>query len=138
MLGYDANMSNSSQIELGNMVRNARVGLGINQTELGRLIGKSRHWVVQLERGLSYDTEKEKRYQPETCVRLAAVLNLDPVEVLHAARIPSTMWPDLSYMYSKSGIISTIDVTALTEIQQKLVRELIEELKAGNDKTQRN
>lgn len=118
------------------MVRNARAELGMNQTELGELMGKSRHWVVQLERGASYDTDKEKRYHAETCIRLAAILNLDPIAVLHAAHVPSELWPDLSHMYSNSDIISTIDVTALTQNQQKLVRELIEELKAGNDNTQ--
>ena len=133
-------MSNKNQQALANMVRNARAELGMNQTELGELMGKSRHWVVQLERGASYDTDKEKRYQAETCVRLAAILNLDPVSVLHAAHVPSDLWPDLSLMYSNSDIISTIDVTALTQTQQKLVRELIEELKAGNDnsRTQQN
>ena len=37
--------------ELGALARQARIAIGISQTELGHLIGASRYWVASFEKG---------------------------------------------------------------------------------------
>ncbi|QNE90296.1 helix-turn-helix transcriptional regulator [Corynebacterium incognita] len=116
---------------LGELVLTNRKRLGLSQAELASQVGRTRHWVIQLEKGSWYEG-KEFKLDPDMAVKLAAILDVDPVEVLEAAKVPATEWPDLSHTRSNSAKVQTVDITALSPQQAKLIRTLVDELKAGN------
>lgn len=118
--------------ELGNLIRRARKQNGLTQDTLADLIGKSRWWVIQLEKGESYSTGKGLGLEPLMCVKLADILNIDPADVLFAAGIPKAKWPNFSNIVSKSDSVRTVDMTSLTLDQARLINALVEELKKGN------
>lgn len=118
--------------QLGDMVRDMRTVRRMSQEELGEALGgKSRHWVVQLEKGVRYGTGTRFEVDGDMAVKIALVLGLDPVDVLKTAKIPENRWPDLSNIVSNGGNIRTIDVTTLTVNQADIIERLIAEFKAG-------
>lgn len=128
--------------ELGDLVRVARKRLGLTQDELATQLDKSRWWVIQLEKGESYYSAKTNsrgvKIEPMMCVRLADILNLDPADVLFAAGVPKSDWPNFSNIISKSDSVRAIDVTSLTLDQARLIKGLVEELKKGNTAHERD
>ncbi len=115
-------------LKLGNMVRKARLALGMTQQQLGAAMGKSRHWVGQLERGEWYE-RSVFTLDGDTAVRLAVTLNLPPAEVLHAGRVPKDRWPDLSKIRSVNARVKFVDITTLTPHQQDIIESLVDEFK---------
>lgn len=123
----------SNRTKLGNLIRVARGELGMSQDELGAALGgKSRQWVAQLERGERYGTGSTFDVDAGLAVNLALVLQLDPVDVLRAARVPESQWPNLSNVSARGGKVRTIDITTLSTNQARLIEDLVDEFKAGN------
>lgn len=118
---------------LSDLVRRARKNIDLTQSELGEAIGKSRWWIVQLEKGAWYVNGKGFALEPMMCLKLADVLGLDPVAVLSAADVPKNDWPDFSNMVAKSDSVRRIDITTLTPAQTRLVAGLVDEFKRGNN-----
>ena len=116
---------------LSELVRLERQRAGMNQAQLAKALGRDRSWVVQLERGRRYNGNRFKT-EPDMLLKLAAVLNIDPVETLVAAGVDKSEWPDLSRMRSTSANVRTVDITALSNSQAKLVEQLVKEFKDGN------
>lgn len=116
---------------LSELVRLERQRAGMNQAELAAALGRDRSWVVQLERGRRYNGNPFET-EPLMVMKLAAVLNIDPVEALVAAGIDKSQWPDLSHMRSTSANVRTVDITTLSNSQAKLVEQLVKEFKDGN------
>lgn len=116
---------------LSELVRLERQRAGMNQAELAEALGRDRSWVVQLERGRRYNGNPFET-EPLMVMKLAAVLNIDPVDALVAARIDKSQWPDLSHIRSKSANVRTVDITTLSNSQAKLVEQLVKEFKDGN------
>lgn len=123
-------MGNSS-LKLSEMVRLARRRTKMNQADLAEAVGRDRSWVVQLEKGERYNGNPFE-VEPHMVLKLAAVLNIDPVEGLVAAGIDKSEWPDLSHMRSTNANVRTVDITTLSNSQAKLVEQLVKEFKDGN------
>ena len=125
--------------ELGTLIRRARKQNGLTQDELATQLGKSRWWVVQLEKGESYYSGKGvgRGLEPLMCVRIADTLNLDPADVLFAAGVPKAEWPNFSNVLAKSVSVRNVDITSLTLEQARLVKGIVEELKKGNTVNER-
>lgn len=122
----------TTNTKVGALIRQRRRAMGLTQEELAKEIGKSRKWLLQVERGLNYTTEKTTYLSPDMCVKLAAILDVDPVDMLLAADIPKGDWPNFSYIRSNSVKIQTVDITTLTPAQAKIIRDLADEFKALN------
>ena len=123
----------SRRTELGNLIRAARGELGMSQDELGAVMGgRSRQWVSQLERGERYGGGGAFEVSAGVAVQLALVLDLDPVDVLRAAGVPESQWPNLSNVSAKNGKVKTIDITTLSTNQARIIEDLVDEFKAGN------
>lgn len=116
-------------MRLANLVRNARLDLDMKQEDLAAAVGKSRHWVAQIERGAWYRTGEPFTLDGDNALRLALSLNLDPVEVLRAGQVEVGRWPDLSKIRSNSASVKSIDISSLTPEQQDLIERLVDELK---------
>lgn len=116
---------------LSELVRLERQRAGMNQAELAAALGRDRSWVVQLERGRRYNGNPFET-EPLMVMKLAAVLNIDPVEALVASGIDKSQWPDLSHIRSTSANVRTVDITTLSNSQAKLVEQLVKEFKDGN------
>lgn len=121
----------NSIFNLSELVRLERQRAGMNQAKLAEAMGRDRSWVVQLERGRRYNGNRFET-EPEMVLKLAAVLNIDPVEALVASGIDKSQWPDLSHIRSKSANVRTVDITTLSNSQAKLVEQLVKEFKDGN------
>ncbi|MDO5373734.1 MAG: hypothetical protein Q4F10_09810 [Corynebacterium glutamicum] len=65
-------------------------------------------------------------------MKLAEALDLDPVEVLSAAKVPESEWPNFSKIISQSDYVKHVDITRLTVRQQDLVINLVNEFKELN------
>lgn len=133
MLGIFTRMGNN--LGLADIVRIARKKQGFNQADLGEAVGRDRTWVTQLERGKRY-SGKPFTIEPHMVLKLAGVLQVDPVELLVAAEIPQSEWPDMSHISSNSANVRTIDITTLSPTQAKLVEQLVKELKNGNNQNE--
>lgn len=134
MLGNVPGMGNSN-LGLADIVRLARKRLELNQAELGEAMGRDRTWVTQLERGKRYNG-KPFTIEPHMVLKLAGVLQVDPVDLLVAAEIPEPQWPDLSQVRSNSANVRTVDITTLSPTQAKLIEQLVKELKRGNNQNE--
>lgn len=121
----------NNTFKLSELVRIARRRAKMNQADLAEAIGRDRSWVVQLEKGRRYNGNPFET-EPLMVLKLAAVLNIDPVEALVAAGIDKSEWPDLSHMRSTSDSVRTVDITTLSNSQAKLVEQLVKEFKDGN------
>lgn len=106
--------------------------MGISQTDLAEAVGKSRHWVSQLERGAWYRDGNPFTLEPDMAVKLAGVLDIPVVDMLVAGRVPELKWPDLSNYSSIDDNVIVIDVTRLTEHQRDIIQGLINEFKTLN------
>lgn len=126
------NEINPERLPVSDLVRTSRRSLNMTQEELAKAVDKSRGWIIQLEKGARYKEGALFTLEPMICLRLADVLNLDPTVVLTAADIPKSEWPNFSNMVAKSAIVKTIDVTTLSHTQERLIRDLVEEIKRGN------
>lgn len=122
-------------LNLSEMVRVARRSAGLNQAELGEVLGRDRSWVIQLERGTWY-TGKPFEIEALMVLKIASVLELDPVEALVASGIDRSEWPNLSQSLSNSDNVRTVDITTLSNSQAKLVEQLVKEFKDGNKKNE--
>lgn len=121
----------NNKLELAEIVRLARRRMGMNQADLAESLGRDRSWVVQLEKGRRYNGNAFE-IEPFMALKIAGVLNLDPVEVLVAGGIEKSQWPDLSHIRSNSANVRTVDITTLSNSQAKLVEQLVKEFKDGN------
>lgn len=110
------------------LIRTQRRVQNMRQEDLGQAVGKSRHWVIRLESG-----DERVVVTPDMAIKLALVLGLDPIEVLRAADIPQQEWPNYSYTGSNSANLNVVDLSELSGTQATLVRQLVDELKAGNN-----
>lgn len=124
-----------NNLGLADIVRIARKNKGLNQADLGEAMDRDRTWVTQLERGKRY-SGKPFTIEPHMVLKLAVVLEVDPVELLVAAEIPQSEWPDMSHISSNSANIRTVDITTLSPTQAKLVEQLVKELKNGNNQNE--
>ena len=121
----------NNTFELSELVRIARRRLKMNQADLAAAVGRDRSWVVQLEKGERYNGNPFE-IDPHMTLRLAAVLDIDPVEALVAAGVDKSDWPNLSHIRSTSANVRTVDITTLSNSQAKLVEQLVKEFKDGN------
>lgn len=121
----------NNTFELSELVRIARRRAKMNQADLAEAIGRDRSWVVQLEKGQRYNGNAFE-IEPHMALKVAGVLNLDPVEVLVAGGVDKSQWPDLSHIRSTSDSVRTVDITTLSNSQAKLVEQLVKEFKDGN------
>ena len=115
------------------MVSNARRALNMTQEELGDAMGKTRHWVGQLERGHWYGKDTFT-VGADNALRLAMTLNLPPVEVLRAGGVPEEKWPDLSKVRSVGASVKFVDITTLSPHQQGIIESLVDEFKYPSSK----
>ncbi|SDR77719.1 helix-turn-helix transcriptional regulator [Corynebacterium timonense] len=120
-------MTAEPNTQLANLVSMARRGLGISQADLGEAVGKSRHWVTQLEKGSWYRTGEPFTLESDGAIKLAGVLGLSVVDVLRAGRVPEIKWPDLSNYRSNDANVAVVDITKLTPAQQELVEGIVNE-----------
>lgn len=128
------NMEHNSEYKtLGELVRAERKKQGISQADLAKAMGRSRSWMIQLEKGEWYGEEREFTLEAEYAVKLARLLDISPRIVLKLGKVPQNQWPDLSYTLSNGDTIRTIDITDLTDEQATLVRQLVHELVRGQD-----
>ena len=117
---------------ISDLVRQRRRDLGMTQDDFAKAVDRTRFWVINLEKGESRQTGKPFEVEPLMCVRIADVLALDPVQVLTAAKIPESEWPNFSNIVAKSDFVRHIDITRLTIKQQDLITALVDELKERN------
>lgn len=103
----------------------------MTQSQLADEMGKSRHWVGQLERGHWYGKDTFT-VGADTALRLAMALNLPPAEVLRAGGVPEDNWPDLSQFRSVDVYTKHVDITPLTQHQQNIIESLVDEFKHLN------
>lgn len=126
-------MENSTpNSDLANLVRVKRKALGMTQEQLAESMGKTRSWVIRVEKGIRPDRDTPIELDAANSLKLAAVLALDPVEVLKAGRVPRNQWPNLSNYRSSSDIVRVIDVTTLTSEQQDMIERVVDEFKHLN------
>ncbi|AJE68251.1 helix-turn-helix domain-containing protein [Corynebacterium glutamicum] len=124
--------TNQEKYPISDLVRNQRRTLDMNQEHLAKAIDKTRFWVIDLEKGISRRTGEPFTVDPMMCMKLAEALNLDPVEVLSAAKVPESEWPNFSKIISQSDYVKHVDITRLTVRQQDLVINLVNEFKELN------
>ncbi|GEM_PF-3394673 len=126
-------MTAEPNTQLANLVSMARRGLGLSQAEMAEAVGKSRHWVTQLEKGSWYRTGEPFTLEVDGALKLAAVLNLHPIDLLQAGRVPRIKWPDLSNYSSNDDRVRVVDITTLTPTQQELVEGIVNEYNRLNN-----
>lgn len=122
-------MSNKA---LGAFIRTARMAQEIKQSELGADLGRSRFWVMNLEKG-----EENVTVTPEQALAMAGILQLDPYKIMRLAGIPESRWPDVSKIRSNTDSLNAVDTTSLTPDQVALIENLVMELKIGNRRESR-
>ena len=122
---------NKEYATLAELVKAKRKELGLSQADLADAMNRSRHWVIQLEKGEWYGVDREFTLEAEYAVKLARVLDVNPREVLTLGKVPKIEWPDLSYTLSNGDTIQAIDITDLTDEQAALIRQLVHELAKG-------
>ena len=127
MAGMEANTE--PNMTLARLIRSARQDLGMKQTDLAVAADRSRHWVTQLEKGVWYKSGERFTLDGDNALRLALVLNLDPVKGLRAGEVPLERWPDLSKIRSHNASVRVVDISSLTVQQQNLIERLVDELK---------
>lgn len=125
-----------TQNKLGDLIHAARKKLRMTQTDLADALGRSRQWIGQLERGQWYYSQETFTASPDELVKIAGILDISPVEVLIAAGVDKSKWPDLSHIRSKDVNVRTIDLTSLTTNQIRLVEDLVEEFRTGRHNDQ--
>jgi len=123
---------NPNRLPISDLVRNRRRELDMNQADFAKAVGRTRFWVIDLERGEARRTGKPFEVEAMMCMRIADVLALDPVEVLTAARVPEDEWPNFSNIVAKSDFVMHIDITRLTSRQRDIVTGLVDEFKELN------
>ncbi|MDK8795889.1 helix-turn-helix transcriptional regulator [Corynebacterium sp. MSK041] len=126
-------MSASPNTRLGNLVRSQRSILGMTQEDLAEKMGKSRQWVIQIEKGVWNNGKQRVSLTPENAVKLALILDGDPQELLMVGDVPIEKWPDLSHFKSLEDNRRLVDITGLTSKQQALIESLVYELKTANE-----
>ena len=122
---------NKEYATLAELVKAKRKELGLSQADLADAMNRSRHWVIQLEKGEWYGVDREFTLEAEYAVKLARILDVNPREVLTLGKVPKIEWPDLSYTLSNGDTIQAIDITDLTDEQAALIRQLVHELARG-------
>ena len=123
--------SQDANHELADMVHTARTGLGMSQEELAETMGKSRFWVMRMERGL-HRSGAPFDLDGDMALKLASVLNLNPVSTLRAGRVPASRWPNMSHIDSNDGSVKSLDVSSLTSEQRDMIERVVNELKRLN------
>lgn len=121
------NNDEAPNMVLANLVRDARLGLDMTQEALAEAMGKSRHWVSQLERGEWYKGGTFT-LDGDNALKLAATLGADPLAMLRAGRVDIADWPKQSQMFSNSDSVRLVDIGSLTPTQQDLIERLVDEL----------
>lgn len=96
-------------------------------------MGKSRQWVIQIEKGVWNNGKQRVSLTPENAVKLALILDGDPQELLMVGDVPIEKWPDLSHFKSLEDNRRLVDITGLTSKQQALIESLVYELKTANE-----
>lgn len=115
--------------DLGNLVRTTRTTLGMTQEDLAAEVGKTRQWVIQVEKGIWNNGGKRVSLTPENAIKLGLALGRDVQDFLLAGEVPIEKWPDLSHISSKTDKVRLIDITSLTPHQQALIESIVHELK---------
>ena len=118
--------------EISKIVRAARRRNELTQAELGKAMDRSRFWVMQLERG-EWHNGADFKVDAAMLIKLAGVLNIDPHVLLAASDIPEDEWPNLSHGRSNAAIVRTVELHGLSDKQANLVKQIVAELRAGND-----
>ncbi|WP_158268505.1 helix-turn-helix transcriptional regulator [Corynebacterium liangguodongii] len=118
--------------QLANLVRDARKKLGMTQDQLASALGRSRIWVVRVEKGWRDDRAEPITLDGDIAIKLASVLGVDPLSVLRAGRVAPQEWPDLSNYRSMFDSVRVVDVTSLTLEQQDIIERAINEFKHLN------
>lgn len=131
-MGNISTMEATTNNSFGTLVRAGRRKLGITQQQLADMVGRSRKWMVQVEKGERYDTTEDMQISPDMVVKLALILDIDPVEALYAVGAPKDTWPDFSHIRSTSDNVRVVDITSLTPEQAKLIEGMIDEFKQLN------
>lgn len=116
----------SGNIKAGKMVREARERLGMSQTELGAALGRTRQWVWRLETA----SDPNARWPVSLTPHLAAVLQINPRDLLTTAGVDQTDWPDLSNISSNGANLVVIEANGLTDQQIELLRSIAEEFRS--------
>ncbi|AHI23385.1 helix-turn-helix domain-containing protein [Corynebacterium vitaeruminis] len=129
-------MNTTTNNSFGALVRAGRNKLDITQQQLADMVGRSRKWMVQVEKGERYDTSEDMRIDPDMVVKIALILDIDPVEALYAVGAPKDTWPDFSHLRLASDNVRVVDITSLTPEQTKLVEGMIDEFRKLNRKVE--
>ena len=85
---------NKEYATLAELVKAKRKELGLSQADLADAMNRSRHWVIQLEKGEWYGVDREFTLEAEYAVKLARILDVNPREVLTLGKVPKIEWPD--------------------------------------------
>lgn len=100
-------------------------------------MGKTRHWVIQVEKGIWNNGGRRVSLTPENAIKLALVLGREPEDFLIAGDVPPEKWPDLSHISSKTDSVRVVDITSLTPKQQALIESIVYELRTTNTESDR-
>lgn len=122
---------------LADLVRTNRAALGMTQADLGEAVGKSRQWVLQVEKGAWTNGGKRVTLSPDNAIKLGLALGKDIEDILLAGEVPAEEWPDLSHISSNQSNLRLVDITSLTERQQVLIESIVDELKRENTESDR-
>lgn len=125
-------MSTAPNHDLGNLVRSQRTMLGMTQEDLAEEMGRTRQWVIQIEKGVWSNGNRRVSLKPENAIKLALILGRDPQDFLIAGDVPPEKWPDLSHISSTEARVRVIDISSLTQKQQALIESIVYELKTNN------
>lgn len=122
---------------LADLVRTSRALLGMTQEDLGAEVGKTRQWVIQVEKGVWNNGGTRVTLSPENAIKLGLALGKDIRDVLLAGEVPPENWPDLSHISSNQSNLRLVDVTSLTPHQQALIESIVHELKTTRTESDR-
>lgn len=106
--------------------------LGMTQEDLAEEMGKTRQWVIQVEKGVWNNGGRRVSLTPENAVKLALILGRDPQDFLIVGDVPVEKWPDLSHISSNIDTVRVVDISSLTQKQQALIESIVYELKTNN------
>lgn len=121
--------------ELARLVRDRRLELGITQEDLAKALGKSRYWVIQVEKGVWNNGGIRVSLPAQVAVDLAVELGLDKERVLLAAGVEFEKWPNLSHISSNGDKLKILNITSLTPRQQAIIESAVHEYKRLNQES---
>jgi transcriptional regulator with XRE-family HTH domain len=112
-------------MEMGQKIRDARIAKGLTQEELGKIVG------VQKSAIAKYETGRVVNIKRSTLQKIVSALNIRPSELIFEKSPETTANFHVQILTDFELIDALKDYYELSPENQKMVRDLISNLKKG-------